>query len=77
MKVIQLLTPFVMVSLLLSSLAAEEVDAATKCDQTYDACIEKCEKAEDGSSACFEACEVAYNKCLSRAQESNNSTDGE
>ncbi len=75
MKVIQLLTPFAVASLLVSSLAAEEVDAAVKCDQTYDACIEKCEKAEDGSSACFEACEIAYDKCLSLAQENNNSTN--
>jgi hypothetical protein len=55
--------------LLVSPVIAEEVDPADKCDQAYDACLEKCEQSEDGSEQCYEACEKAYEKCLSLAQE--------
>ncbi len=64
-----MLKPIVILSLLLTSLAAEEMDAAAKCDTSHDACVEKCDKAEDGSSECYETCETAYEKCLSQAQE--------
>ena len=54
--------------LLLSPLAAEEVDAATKCDQAYETCQEKCEQTEDGSEKCYEACDAVYDVCLSEAE---------
>lgn len=59
---------FLLISfMLLSPLAAEESDAAAKCDQAYDACLEKCEKAEDGAEQCFSTCETTYDKCLAEA----------
>lgn len=56
-------------AVLMSPVMAEESDAADKCDQAYDACLEKCEQSENGSEQCYEACETAYEKCLSEAQQ--------
>ena len=69
MSLISLFKPLLLAAVILIPLAAEEVTAADKCDQTYDACLEKCEQAENGSEECYEACEKAYEKCLSLAQE--------
>ena len=69
MKTAQLLKTLVLSILMSAPLAAEEVDAAAKCDQSYEACIEKCDSAADGSSQCYEQCQEAYDKCLSLAQE--------
>lgn len=69
MKATRLLKPLVFSVLLSAPLAAEEIDAAAKCDQTYESCIEKCDNAADGSSQCYEKCQEAYDKCLLLAQE--------
>jgi len=57
------------VSFVLASLAAEELDAFAKCDQAHDACVIKCDNADENASNCYEACEAAYDKCLTTAQE--------
>lgn len=43
-----------------SILSADEV----ACDDNYNACIQKCNDAENAPETCFEACDTAYNKCL-------------
>ncbi|WP_345975376.1 hypothetical protein [Sulfurimonas sp. HSL3-7] len=69
MKAVQLLKTLIFLILLSAPLAAEELDAAAKCDQAYEACVEKCDNAADGSSQCYEQCQEAYDKCLLLAQE--------
>lgn len=56
-------------TLLAGPLAAEESDPSYKCDKSYDDCLEKCEKAEDGSEKCYEVCEKTYADCLALAQQ--------
>jgi len=68
MKVIQLLKTIALTVLLSTSLAAEESDPAVKCDLAHDACIEKCDRSADGSTACYDLCEESYTKCLAIAQ---------
>ncbi|MBU1643110.1 hypothetical protein KKE54_07085, partial [bacterium] len=55
-------------ALLLSPLAAEEVDAAAKCDTAYDACLTKCDAAEENSDKCYAQCDDVHEKCLALAQ---------
>lgn len=55
-------------ALLLSPLSAEESDAQTKCEQAYDACLEKCETTQEGSEECYSACETTYETCLAAAE---------
>ena len=55
--------------LLLSPLTASEIKSASECDTAYDACTEKCEKAENASEDCYQACEKTYETCLSSVQE--------
>ena len=64
MRLITFLSTLLLTTLLFQSLSAEEVDTADKCDNAYDLCIEKCDKAEDGSEKCYEACQDAYDACL-------------
>jgi hypothetical protein len=68
MKVMLLLKTIALTVLLSASLAAEESDPAVKCDLAHDACIEKCDRSADGSTACYDLCEGAYTKCLAIAQ---------
>jgi len=68
MKVIQLLKTIALTVLLSTSLAAEEIDPSVKCDLAHDACIEKCDRSADGSTACYDLCESSYAKCLAIAQ---------
>lgn len=68
MKALQLLRPLILASVMMTSLAAEEVDPAVQCDLDHDTCIEKCDRTADGSSQCYELCEEAYSKCLAVAQ---------
>jgi hypothetical protein len=68
METTQLLKTLVFSILLSAPLGAEEIDAAAKCDQTYEACVAKCDSAADGSSQCYEQCQEAYDKCLMLAQ---------
>jgi hypothetical protein len=60
-------------ALLMTPLMAEEDDPATKCENTYSSCQEKCDAAADGSETCYSNCDAAYEKCLTAAQDSNNS----
>ncbi|MGB5966466.1 MAG: hypothetical protein WBF77_02880 [Sulfurimonadaceae bacterium] len=57
----------------LTPLIAEEIDAASKCEETYNGCLLKCDAAEDGSETCYSDCDAAYEKCLTLAQDNNNS----
>ena len=51
--------------LLCGALAAEdEAEAADRCEKAYDACLEQCDKADDGSEKCYETCEQKYDLCL-------------
>ena len=68
MKFMQLLKALMLTALFLSPLAAEEVDAAAKCDITYDACLAKCDAAEESSEKCYQQCDEAHEKCLALAQ---------
>lgn len=68
MNFIQLLKALIMAVLFLSPLAAEEVDAAAKCDTVYDACLAKCDAAEENSDKCYTQCDEAHEKCLDLAQ---------
>lgn len=69
MKFMQFLKVLMITALLLSPLAAEEGDAASKCEATNDACMEKCDTTQDGSEKCYAACDKAYEKCLALAEE--------
>lgn len=51
------------------ALAAEEVDATTKCDESYERCLEKCDQNPDGSETCYTSCDTTYDKCLIQAQQ--------
>ena len=68
MKFMQLLKALMVTALFLSPLAAEEVDAAVQCDTVYDACLAKCDAAEENSDKCYTQCDEAHEKCLSIAQ---------
>jgi len=68
MKVTQLLKPIAVAALLSTIMSAEESDPAVKCDLAHDACIEKCDRSADGSTACYDLCEKSYAKCLAIAQ---------
>jgi len=68
MKVTQLLKPIAVAALLSTILSAEESDPSVKCDLAHDACIEKCDRSADGSTACYDLCETSYAKCLAIAQ---------
>ncbi len=69
MKSMQICATLLLTLLFLNPLAAEESDPAQKCDMAFEACQEKCEKAEDGSEKCYEVCENTYDECLSLAQQ--------
>lgn len=71
MNIMQFIKTLLMAAVLLSPLAAEESTPAQQCDAAYDACLEKCEKAEDGSEKCYQACEKTYDECLALAQKSD------
>lgn len=72
MKMMQLCAALITATLFLSPLSAEETNESTdKCDTAYDACLELCEKAEDGSETCYEKCEKAYDTCLASAQQND------
>ena len=74
MKMMHLFAAMTAATLLLSPLAAEEsneAQATEKCETAYDACLEQCEKAEDGSEQCYEKCEKTYDACLASAQNSD------
>ncbi len=61
-----------MATLLFSvSLCADDIDPASKCEESYNSCVAKCDTAEDGSETCYSDCDAAYEKCLTLAQESN------
>ncbi len=68
MKFMQLLKALMLTALFLSPLAAEEVDAAAKCDTAYDACLTKCDAAEVNSEKCYQQCDATHEKCLALAQ---------
>ena len=68
MNLMQFLKVLMLTALLLSPLAAEEVDAASKCDIAYDACLAKCDAAQESSEKCYAECDAAQEKCLSLAQ---------
>jgi hypothetical protein len=73
MKIMQLLKSLVLVTLFFGPLAAEESDplsaALSECEKVYDACVEKCDKAEDGSEKCYESCGQEYDKCIILAEQ--------
>ncbi|MCJ7766505.1 MAG: hypothetical protein MUP09_11265 [Thiovulaceae bacterium] len=68
MNFMQFLKALMLTALFLSPLAAQEVDAATKCDTAYDACMENCDAAEESSEKCSAQCDEAHVTCLSAAQ---------
>lgn len=60
-----MLMPLLAAVLLSGALAAEdEAEIADRCEKAYDACLEQCDKAENGSDKCYEACEQKYDLCL-------------
>jgi hypothetical protein len=73
MNFMQILKPLMLTVLFLTPLVAEEIDPASKCEETYNACLAKCDAAEDGSETCYSDCDAAYEKCLILAQDNNNS----
>ncbi len=54
-------------------LAAEDVDPASKCETSYNSCVEKCDMAADGSETCYRNCDRTYEKCLSPTLDNNTS----
>ncbi len=52
-------------------LYAEDLDPASKCEETYNSCVTKCDTAEDGSETCYSDCDAAYEKCLTQAQDNS------
>lgn len=71
MNFIQIVKSLMLTALILTPLAAEEVDPASKCEETYNACQVKCDAAGDGSETCYSNCDTSYEKCLAIAQDNN------
>jgi hypothetical protein len=68
MKPMQLPKALILTALFFSPLAAEEVDAAARCDTAYDACFTKCDAAVENSEKCYQQCDKAHEDCLAIAQ---------
>lgn len=63
MKAMLLLKTCILAAFLFSSLSAEDEELLSKCEQQYNACIEKCDTQEDGSEKCYDACDKKNENC--------------
>jgi len=69
MSLKSLVKSMMVAALVLTPLAAEEVDKAAQCDQSYETCLKKCDEAENASEMCYETCDKTYESCLQSAQQ--------
>lgn len=65
-------TLLLIVTLSVVSLSAQE-EQKLSCDESYDICVEKCNKDDSSSDSCYNTCDEKYNKCT----ESQDNEDSE
>ncbi len=72
MGISKLLKATLLATILLSPLAAEEVDSATKkCEAAYDVCVSKCNDSEK----CTDKCDEKYEECTDSSEETTKDAD--
>lgn len=55
----------ILVTLLLTSLAAEDDEPIAACDTAYDICMDKCEDLDDTKiDKCYDLCDRDHDRCI-------------
>lgn len=67
MNAIQLLKPLLFITLISSSLVANEDEPQTKCEKKYDRCIDKCDD-KGSTEECYNKCDVKNDKCIAKEE---------
>ena len=63
--------------LVVTTLLFLPLNLMASCDDTYSACVQKCDETENVSENCYSSCDDTYAKCLDKEQNGDLYTEPE
>ena len=68
---ISILSTFILASLLLTPLSAQENEETLNCSEMYNVCGVKCEALDEGFNQCVDKCDAEYDKCSEQEEKAS------